>query len=225
MIISIASEKGGTGKSTIAVNLAVIAAQNNKDILVIDADVQNSCRRFSEVRSLEKRMPTFSCMSLVGKHIDSELLRMAPKYDHILVDLAGNYNPTMISTLNVSDIVIVPCRPTNMDLDPIDRMDHILELATATNKNLKIIPVFNMTSTHANANDVEESNEILKDYNNLKHANISISNRAAFYKSIEDGCAVTEKTNPNPKTGITRKLDSSAIEEIMNLYNEVFKNA
>lgn len=225
MIISIASEKGGTGKSTISVNLAVIAAQHNKDILLIDADVQNSSRKFAETRAMEKRSPTFSCMSLVGKHIDTELLRMAPKYDHILVDLAGSYNPTLVSTLNVSDVVIVPIEPTQMNFDVIDRIDHILEIALATNKNLKVIPIFNKASHHVKATDTKEGNEILNNYNNLRKANISICNRAAFSRSIEDGCSVTEKTNPNPKTGVIRKLDPDAIEEIMNLYNEVFKNA
>jgi chromosome partitioning protein len=90
MIIVTGGIKGGSGKTTIATHLAVMRAQSGADVLLIDADDQETSFDFSTLRSsLDNKFPEYTYIKLSGKALRSEILKMKAKYDDIILDAGG----------------------------------------------------------------------------------------------------------------------------------------
>ena len=88
MIILIGSQKGGPGKTTIAVNLAVEFARQGKDVVLVDADSQRSAARWHADREEQGHTPRIACVEKLGS-IHLTLQDLANRYDTVIVDVAG----------------------------------------------------------------------------------------------------------------------------------------
>lgn len=89
MIVAVAGIKGGTGKTTLATNLAVYRAMNASDVLLVDTDTQGSSMDFSQVREENNLDPSITVSSLTGKQAGSEVNKLSPKFDDVVVDVGG----------------------------------------------------------------------------------------------------------------------------------------
>ena len=216
MIIVIASEKGGTGKTTIATNLAVMKAQNASDVLLIDADPQNSARDFARVRDDEGHHPELICSSISGKGLGNELRKFTPKFDDIIVDVGGRDTSSLRSALLEADVLVIPFLPSQYDTWGIERMDELVGEVLKYNEKLKTITFLNKVDTNPKIDLSDEAASFASNFIHLKFYEIYISYRVAFRRSVADGLAVTELKN---------RKDVKAIAEIQKLYNEVFKDA
>ncbi len=87
MTICIANEKGGSGKSTLCLNLAVQLLKDNKEVVVLDTDSQKSMETFATIRA-EKERPTFSLLLNFQFNIAKKLL------------LESKVNPALLKSLN-----------------------------------------------------------------------------------------------------------------------------
>ena len=90
MIVTIGGIKGGSGKTTVATNLACIAAGQGADVLLVDADNQETAFDFTNARKADNpRAPSYTCVKLTGASVRTEVLKMAKKYDHVIIDAGG----------------------------------------------------------------------------------------------------------------------------------------
>jgi chromosome partitioning protein len=109
MIVCIGGIKGGTGKTTVATNLACIAAGQGSDVLLVDADEQESAYDFTMLRKeYHPDAKTYTCIKLTGKAVRSEILQLKSKYDHIIIDTGGRETTSQRAALSVSNILLVP---------------------------------------------------------------------------------------------------------------------
>ena len=88
MIVLIGSQKGGCGKSTIAINIAAYLAKHNKDIVLVDADPQQSSANWVKDRD-ETNLPKVHCVQRYGD-IKNTLKDLDSRYDYVIVDVAGH---------------------------------------------------------------------------------------------------------------------------------------
>lgn len=218
MIVVVASEKGGTGKTTISTNLAVIRAQNAADVLLIDADSQRSAIDFAAVRDSEGHHPELTCSSITGHGIGSELRKLSPKFDDIIVDVGGRDSSTLRSSLLVADVLVVPFIASQFDTWGLERMNSIVGEVLLLNEKLRTIAFLNKVDTNPRIGLAEEAINFASELKHLAFLKTTtVGYRVAFRRSIADGMAVTELS----KT----KKDLKAIQEIISLYHEVFKDA
>ena len=216
MIIVVASEKGGTGKTTIATNLAVIRRQKGADVLLVDCDPQHSSTDFSSVRDQEGHQPELTCSSIAGRSTGSELRKLEPKFDDIVIDVGGRDSVTLRSALLVAHVLVVPFLPSQYDAWGVQRMDEILSEVKALNPELRTIGILNKVDTNPKINLQREAADLAKNLQNIPLLPITIGYRVALRRSVADGLAITELKN---------NKDKRAVQEITNLYDEVFQDA
>ncbi len=90
MIITVGGIKGGSGKSTVATNLVVLRSLEGRDVLLIDADTQTTSSDFSLQRNNKTNGNAgFTCINLAGQAVRTETLRLADKYQDIIIDTGG----------------------------------------------------------------------------------------------------------------------------------------
>ena len=90
MILTVGNTKGGVGKTTIAVNLAILRASTGRDVLLVDADAQGSASVFSEIRAELNGRSGYTVVGLHGSAVRTQVRQLAPKYHEVVIDVGGN---------------------------------------------------------------------------------------------------------------------------------------
>jgi chromosome partitioning protein len=115
MIVAFAGQKGGVGKSTTAVCLAVAALERGFRVLLVDADPQGTVRTWGEVAAERKRpAPTVIAMG-ASMHKAGQLRELAAAYDMTFIDCPPRHGEVQRSALMVADVVVLPCGASAAD--------------------------------------------------------------------------------------------------------------
>lgn len=124
--LAILSQKGGTGKTMLAVNLAIAAAQEDLSTLIIDIDPQASSAKWSMDRPKDQRLATTEHGSML-KH---KLIEWREKgVDFIIIDTAPHSENSALQAAKEADLILIPCRPCVADLRAIENTISIAEMA------------------------------------------------------------------------------------------------
>ena len=109
MIILFAGQKGGSGKSTLASNSAAWLARKGKDVMLVDADRQGTCSRWSEYREEDSNLPVVQCVQKYER-ITKALKDLDSRYEYVICDVAGRDSTEMRSA---SWRLILPLFPSD----------------------------------------------------------------------------------------------------------------
>jgi chromosome partitioning protein len=112
MILAVINQKGGAGKTTIALNLAGAMAAKGKRVLVIDADPQQTAQDWAAVR---QEPPPFQVIGLAKPVLHRDLPGMAADYDSIIIDGAPRSYEVARSAIAAADVVLIPVQPSGAD--------------------------------------------------------------------------------------------------------------
>src|SRR5665213_331090 len=126
--IAFLSQKGGSGKTTLAVHIAVAAQEDGERVLIIDTDLQKSAAVWSEARA--------SHTPLVAPVATAQLdhVMKAARHDAItlcIIDTAPHAAPDAARVARAADLVLIPCRPTAFDLAAAEQAARIVKAAKA----------------------------------------------------------------------------------------------
>ena len=128
MIVTVSNQKGGVGKSTVAVNLAACFAHEGKDVLLVDADEQGSALDWRAERP--QQMPPVQTVGLPVDNLHKEIQSLAERYDVVVIDGGGRITKTARAAVVVADVVIVPTLPSRPDLASTeDILEKVIEVA------------------------------------------------------------------------------------------------
>jgi chromosome partitioning protein len=108
MILLVGGEKGGVGKSLIAVSLATMRALEGYDVLVIDADRQASATLWSNIRVADQIRPAVACVEKRGEGLGAAVKDLATRYDDVVIDAGGQDSVELRAGLTVADVVLFP---------------------------------------------------------------------------------------------------------------------
>ncbi|NOU12635.1 MAG: AAA family ATPase [Methylococcaceae bacterium] len=214
MIILIGGEKGGTGKTTLATNLAAMRALAGRDVLLIDTDPQGSANYWAQSRDDENVSSRVACVQKFGKGLPTEVKDLAHRYQDIIIDAGGRDSVELRSALVVTQKIYIPIQPSQFDIWTLNQMDELVETAKAFNPDLQARVIISRSSTNPSVHESDDTGKLLADFPNLELANVTIRDRIAYRKAAKDGLAVTELKPKDPK----------AVEEMEALYQEVFGN-
>jgi chromosome partitioning protein len=210
MIILIGSEKGGVGKSTIATNLSALLMSQNKDVVLVDADRQSTSANWTQDRKSTGKVQV-QCVRQYDD-IENTIADLNKRYEYVIVDCQGRDSKELRTGLMVADKLIIPCRPSQPDLDTVPVMLNTIAMARRINSKLQVYCVLTMCPTNPKVNEVADSIAFLFRYPDLKLVGTHISDRKVYRDAISEGLSVVEKG------------DAKTSEEINGILNEVLNH-
>jgi chromosome partitioning protein len=201
MILLVASQKGGAGKSTTATNLAAEFARLGRDVVLVDADAQRSAARWHADREAAAVVPVIACVEKAG-NIGKTLADLDSRYEIVVVDVAGRDSTEMRTGMTAAHKLIVTVRPSQFDLDTLPHMQALIDQARDFNPDLEVRSLLTQVPTHAVASERTDAGEYLADYPELKPLQTVIYERKAYRDVIGEGLGVVEWNNPKAKAEI-----------------------
>ena len=212
MIVLLGGEKGGTGKTTIATNLAALRALAGRDVLLVDTDMQGSASYWAQCRDEEGLQPRVACIQKFGKGLQSEVQDLANRYEDIVIDAGGRDSVELRAALVVADRAYIPIQASQFDIWTLGRMNQLVGSAEGFNPELRAWVVISRASTNPVVTEASEAGDILSDFEHLSLADSVIRDRIAYRKAARDGRCTAE----------VRPADGKALDEMRTLYAEVF---
>jgi chromosome partitioning protein len=115
MVITLAGQKGGSGKSTTSINIAAELHSRGRRVLLVDADPQGTARTWADVAAQNDRpCPTVVAMGATMYRPD-QLPLLKQSFEHVIIDCPPRLSDVQRSALMVADIALLPCGPSPMD--------------------------------------------------------------------------------------------------------------
>jgi chromosome partitioning protein len=206
MVISVLNQKGGVGKTTIALNLCHGIAVKRFSVLLIDADPQGSVMDWQGIAG----SGSFNVIHYTQDDLYKEISSLGKGYDHVIIDGPPGKESVTKSILTISDLVIIPVRPSILDLWS---SREIVDLVTQA-KELRPLEGRLLVSQKAPGTRLgKEAHDSLKGLG-LPVMETEISNRIAYAEAMLAGLPV-----------MVYDGESEASREIKNLTREVLKGA
>ena len=202
MIFTIGGIKGGSGKSTIATNLTIWLSKQGYDVLLIDADEQETATKFTKWRErVTKGNSGYTATILTGDAVRQQVLKFKPKFDHIVIDTGGRDTTSQRAALFVSDIYLVPFNPRSFDLWTIADVENLVKEVRALKPDeLHAFSILNRADPKGSDN--KDSAELLNESTVIEHVGPAIVSRKSFANTASSGLGVIEG-NPSDEKAVT----------------------
>ena len=203
-VITISQQKGGTGKTTLAVHLALAFIKyHNLKVAIIDTDPQGSLGKWFVIRS-EKKVSndnlTFKTASLWGAQYESKTLKK--DNDIVIIDTPPKIQSDARPSIEASDLVIIPMTPSHVDFWATEA---IIEIAKKAKK--KILIQINRANRRSKL--ISKTNEYINSIN-VSATKTIIGHRQIYASSMGEG-----------KTAVEKQKKGNAVEEIKELSGQI----
>lgn len=213
MIVAVLGEKGGTGKTTFATNLAGMRAAVGRDVIIIDADRQGSASYRAEKRDgRNSGLPVVHSVQKFGTGLLQAVRDMARRYDDIVIDVGGTDSREVEAALRVADCALIPIQPAGLDMWTLGLIDDRIGEAKAFNEQLQAFVILNRVSANPRDNDADEARDAIAGCAHLTLASCAVCDRVAVKRAAPAGLTVAEY----------KPHDSKASQEMTQLYQLVF---
>lgn len=179
--IAVVSQKGGVGKSTLALHLAVEFTAQGKKVAVIDLDAQCSAANWGDRRQADFPVVISAQANRLKKEIDR--IRQHGG-DVVIIDTAPSSDSAAIEAVRASDLTVVPCRPSAFDVEAVANTRRIVELA-----GKPYVVVLNFVQPFGH--DADNAAEFLSGLG-AEVAPVRLGQRIAYQRAMIDGQSAKE---------------------------------
>ena len=203
-VITIAQQKGGTGKTTLAVHLALGFIKYHKlKVAIIDTDPQGSLGKWFMIRTEKENSNdnlTFKTASLWGAQYESKILKV--DHDIVIIDTPPKIESDARPSIESADLVLIPMSASHVDFWATGA---IVEIAKKANKNILI----QINRSNQRSKLITKTNDFIKSLD-LSSTQTIIGNRQIYASSMGEG-----------KTAIEKQKKGVAVEEMKKLCEQI----
>ena len=211
MIVAVIGEKGGTGKTTFAAHLAGWRSVSGRDVMLVDADRQESSTRWVNLRQ-ERDLPAPESVQKFARGLRRAVLDLSRRYDDVIVDIGAGDGVAMETALRVADAAVVPLQPNEMDMWTVDFLDELAADSKELNENLVVRAVLNRAPSHHTARDVRAALKAFADFPQIRPSEFVVHERSSIRRAVPAGCLIDE----------WRPRDIKGQQELAQVYRLVF---
>lgn len=207
-VITIAQQKGGSGKTTMAVNLAIAFARAGKSVALMDTDPQGSAGRWFMARTgiMEEPGLEFSTASAWG--VTYEVRKLAEAHDIVIIDTPPKADSDLRPALRAADLVLIPVATSHLDLWAVEV---VLYLANREDKPAMIVMTRNRAGTRLAADVAAKAAEL-----DAEVAVTPLANRVVYAETLGRGQAALEAPKGPAHDEVTQLVQEvqTALEEL-----------
>ena len=198
MIITIGHTKGGVGKSTLALNIAIERLRSGADVLLIDGDSrQTSVSKAAGIRSDTGIEPKLPCIVLDdARSFRHQVSLLKDKYQDLVIDVGGKDSSALRAALTVTDVLLLPVAPESVEIWALDDISATITEAQSIH-NFRVMSILNRAKPAGRDN--EDTITVLREYPQIQILPGSIGNRGAFSSAFGRGLSVAEYRPVNLK--------------------------
>lgn len=212
-IIAVANTKGGVGKTTVALQIALARAIKGYDVWYVDGDKQQTGLMALTLRESQNVKAQIACASYPnGVLLGKQVRQQEDKWDTIVIDVGGYDSPQMRMALSICDLLIVPFQPRTFDTWALSQMSMLVEEVSVLRK--QEVPAYAILNAAdpSDSSDNREAAAALEDYPNIKFLDCPLCRRKSFATASGFGLSVAELKTKDPK----------ALAEVNKLMVEIF---
>lgn len=190
-IITVGSTKGGVGKTTLALNIAIARALQGRDVWLIDADRQGTASTALAIRGEAGKLPAIATAHYPeGGALRTQLQHQRGKFQDIIIDAGGRDSTALRAALVLSDLILVPFQPRSIDVWAVADIAALIKEARAVRDGLEAFAVLNLADSQGTDN--VEAAEALADYPEIQYLNTPIKRRKSIANAAGSGMSVLE---------------------------------
>ena len=213
MIVTVGNTKGGVGKTTIALNLAIARARTGRDVWLVDGDRQGTAQAAIALRAESAQVPAIACATYPsGSTLRSQVLHQSARFDDTIIDAGGRDSTALRAALVLSDVLLVPFQPRSYDVWALDDMAELVEEAHTVREGLRALAVLNCADPGDRSRDNSEAAAAVGEIARFEYLPTPLRRRKAFANAAGAGLSVLE----------IMPRDKKAIDEMNALVRMVF---
>lgn len=214
MILTVGNTKGGVGKTTMALQIALARAHAGRDVWLVDGDRQGTALTAVSIRAEAGRAPAIACSQYAdGPKLRQQVRHQASRYDDVVIDVGGQDSTALRAALTLSDVLLVPFQPRSFDVWALSHISTLIEDARSMSDGLRAYAVLNCADPQNGGADNAEAMNALEDYPQIKLLGAPLIRRKAFANASGQGLWVDDVPHKDPK----------ACQELAALVSAVFQ--
>ncbi len=213
MIVCVGNTKGGVGKTTLAVNLAIARALAGRDVWLIDGDRQGTAQTAISIRSEGGHAPGIACAQYPdGAVLRGQVQQQGRKFDDIVIDAGGRDSTALRAALVLADVLLVPFQPRSYDVWALNDIAGLVDEARSVRDGLRAFAVLNCADPGEGSRDNLEAAAAVADVPQFEYLATPLRRRKAYANAAGSGLSVLE----------AKPVDRKAADELQALVNALF---
>ena len=198
MILLIGGETAGTGKTTLAANLAARLSAQGAAVILVDTDKQGHAKAWARIRDENGDLPKVSSVYVSTATLEEEIQKLAGDYDEVVIDASSCYGKELQSAMLAADQLLIPVLPSPYDVGTTERTDEHVSQARGKNAAFKAVSVINRASAHPHSHESNNAREGLGAFNDVPFSGVVVHDRVAFRRAMSAGGSVWEMMTRDP---------------------------
>lgn len=199
-IILIGGEKGGSGKSTTATNLAVFLKMEGFDVMLLDADKQATSTKWVGRRN-DAGYPEIHSAQKLGD-IYKTAIDLGGRYEFVIIDAGGRDSRELRTGMVAADVLYIPIKASQADLETLPVVDELVRLSHGMNPGLLARTLLCMAPTNERIKEVDDAQALLVDFPELPLSGCIIRERKVYRDALLLGKGVVEMKNGDARAEI-----------------------
>lgn len=213
MILTVGNTKGGVGKTTLAVNIAIARALAGRKVWLVDGDRQGTAQTAITIRADAGHLPGIACASYPdGPTLRSQIQQQRGNFDDIIIDAGGRDSTALRAALILSDVLLVPFQPRSYDVWALNDIAALIDEARSVRDGLRALAVLNCADPGEASTDNADAAAAVAEVPQFEYLSTPIRRRKSFANAAGAGLSVLE----------IKPADKKASEEINSLLNVLF---